>query len=153
MPIYEKTTLHGWFFLAKSHLNAIITLSNREVHSERRDKVKDIRTLQAIVDSLEEWVIVMGYLASCPRPYTPMDKYMIITADKKIERALKLLKKEVRAGAKMAGEYQQYALRLRNPDMNQDAIASCIILNGIVVQTNAQIERFNAYLNLCEHHI
>jgi hypothetical protein len=115
--------------------------------------MKNIRELQAIVDSLEEWVIVMGFLASCPRPYTQMDRYMIKTADKKIDRALKLLKKEVGSGAKMAGEYQQYALRLRNPDMNQDAIASCIILNSIVVQTNAQIEKFNAYLNLCEHHI
>lgn len=115
--------------------------------------MKSIQELQSIVDSLEEWVIVMGHLASCPRPYTRMDKYMIVTADEKITRALKLLKKEVSSGAKMAGEYQQRALRLRNPTMNQDAIASCIIMNGIVVQTNAQIEKFNAYLNLCEHHI
>lgn len=115
--------------------------------------MKDIRTLQAIVDSLEEWVIVMGYLASCPRPYTKADKYMIVTADKKIERALKLLKKEVYSGARMAGEYQQQAWRLRDSNMNQEAIASCYILNGIVIQTNAQIEKYNAYLKLCESHI
>ena len=115
--------------------------------------MKNIQELQSIVDSLEDWVTIMGLLASCPRPYNRADKYMIVTADKKIERALKLLKKEINTGAKMAGDYQQRALRLRDPDMNQDAIKSCIILNGIVVQTNAHIEKFNAYLNLCEHHI
>jgi hypothetical protein len=115
--------------------------------------MKNIRELQAIVDSLGEWVSIMGLLASCPRPYNRADKYMIETADKKIERALKLLKKEVDSGAKIAGDYQKQAFRLRNPDMNQDAIKSCIILNGIVNQTNAHIVNFNAYLHLCERHI
>lgn len=115
--------------------------------------MKNVRELQAIVDSLEEWVAVMGILASCPRPYTDMDRFMIKTADQKIERALRLLKKEVKSGAKMATEFQQRALQLRDPGMNQDAIASCIILNGIVTQTNAHIQTFNTYAHLCENHI
>ena len=115
--------------------------------------MKDIRVLQAIVDSLGEWVTVMGYLASCPRPYNRADRYMIVLADKKIDRALRLLKKEVYSGAKMAGDYQQTAFRRRDPGMNQDAIKSCIILNGIVNQTNAHISSFNVYLDLCRRHI
>lgn len=115
--------------------------------------MKNIQELQAIVDSLEEWVTVMGFLASCPRPYTRMDKYMIVTADRKIGRAFKLLKKEVKDGEKITIEYQQRALRLRDPAMNQDAINSYFILNGIVVQTNDFIEKFNNYLDLCQHHL
>ena len=115
--------------------------------------MKNIRELQAIVDSLGEWVSIMGLLASCPRPYNQADKYMIVLADKKIDRALKLLKQEVYSGAKMAGDYQQTAFRRRDPIMNQDAIKSCIILNGIVNQTNVHIVNFNAYLYLCENHI
>lgn len=48
--------------------------------------MKNIYELQCIVDSLEEWVCVMAQLATCPRPYTRMDRYMITTADQKIER-------------------------------------------------------------------
>ena len=48
--------------------------------------MKNIHELQCIVDSLEEWVCVMAQLATCPRPYTRMDRYMITTADQKIDR-------------------------------------------------------------------
>lgn len=115
--------------------------------------MKNIHELQCIVDSLEEWVCIMAQLATCPRPYTRMDRYMITTADQKIERAFSLIKKEIGTGEKMAKDFQQRALRLRDPKMNQDAIASCIILNGIVNQTNFYIDRFNAFLALCQSHI
>ena len=115
--------------------------------------MRNIQELQAIVDSLESWVATMGLLASCPRPYNPVDKYQIVQADTKIERAFKLLKKEVAEGAKMASDYRYQALRFRDPKMSDEATAAEIILNGIVVQTNAQIEKFNSYLYLCEHHI
>ena len=115
--------------------------------------MKTIAELQAIVDTLEGWTNIMAILATCPRPYNRADKYMIVMADKKVDRAFKLLKKEVGEGAKMAIDFQQLALRLRDPDKNQDAIASCILLNGIIHQTNFYLDRFNTFLALCESHV
>ena len=115
--------------------------------------MKNIRELQGIVDSLAEWNILMANLAICPYPYTRMDKYWLETASPKVERAIKLLQKEISEGEQMARAYQKRAYQLRDPKMNQEAIASCIILNGIVHQANECINRFNAYLVLCNAHI
>ena len=113
----------------------------------------NIREFQGIVDSLMEWNILMANLAICPYPYTKMDRYWLETASPKIERAINLLRKEISEGEQMAKAYQRRAFRLRDPNMNQEAIASCIILNGIVHQANDCIYRFNTYLALCNAHV
>ena len=114
--------------------------------------MKNINELRAIVGELEKKTKIMGFLASLPRPYNPADRWMIKDIDKSVERIVKLLTKEINEAATAAQEYRQKALRLRDVEMNSDAILCFVLLRQIEIMANEQLSKVNAYIDLCNNH-
>ncbi|MBR3232808.1 hypothetical protein IKF74_00755 [Candidatus Saccharibacteria bacterium] len=78
---------------------------------------------------------------------------MLKSTNAATDRIIKLLTKEIDADAVVVTEYRQKALRLRDIEMNTDAILSFALLRQIELLANEQIEKINAYLPLCEKHL
>lgn len=114
--------------------------------------MKTIDELRSIVTELEKKTEILGFLASLPRPYNSTDRWMLKNTNTAVDNILKLLRKEIDEDATVATEFRQKALRLRNVEMNTDAILSFVLLHQIELLANDQIEKINAYLPLCEKH-
>ncbi len=115
--------------------------------------MKTFDELRSIVKELEKKAEILGYLASLPHAYNPADLWMLKSTNAATDRIIKLLTKEIDADAVVVTEYRQKALRLRDIEMNTDAVLSFALLRQIELLANEQIEKINAYLPLCEKHL